>query len=285
MLGKLIKHELIADARLFFPAYVAVLVVAAVGKFFTWLSTRQYIIDRASYSLSKIISWASSLLSVVYVLLFLGVIFLTIFYVIYRFYKNYFTDEGYLMLTLPAKTGTLVTSKFLTAVIWLIASALVTMLSIFITVGQSEAVQNLVKQIKETISLILTTNERLFEDYLGVPGGVFAIEVFIVLIFVGARFIVNWYFAIAFGQLISKEHKIAGAVISFLVFEMASQFLSIFFLRGSYNVANLFLHDLGTNTGHAMQAIVIGLMVYLILFTVALFVATCKIMRNKLNLD
>lgn len=285
MLGKLIKHEIIADTRIFLPSYVAVLVVALMGRFLTWLSTRKYIVDHASYSFSHIIQWASSLLSVIYFLLFVGVIFLTVFYVIYRFYKNYFTDEGYLMMTLPTKTTTLVTSKFLTAVIWLVVGGLVTMLSIYITLGHVEAIQNLIKELKDTISLILTTNENLFEDYLGVPTGVFLAELAIIFVVAGARFILSWYFSIAFGQLIAKDHKIAGAVLSFLAIDIATQILTIIFLNAETSVLSNFITDIGTNTGHAMQSIIIGAIVFLLILIAVMFGLTCRIMNRKLNLD
>ena len=48
-----------------------------------------------------------------------------------RFYKNFFTDEGYLMFTLPVKTSDLILSKTLVAVIWRLISFLFIILSVF----------------------------------------------------------------------------------------------------------------------------------------------------------
>lgn len=49
-----------------------------------------------------------------------------------RFRDNFFTDEAYLTFTLPVKRSTLVFSKFLSALIWLIASLVILLISLII---------------------------------------------------------------------------------------------------------------------------------------------------------
>ena len=49
---------------------------------------------------------------------------------IVRFYKNFFTDEGYLTFTLPVKRSTLLLSKLTSGIIWMLASGAVVMLGI-----------------------------------------------------------------------------------------------------------------------------------------------------------
>ena len=49
-----------------------------------------------------------------------------------RYYKNFFSDEGYLTFTLPVKRTQLLTSKLITAVVASISTFIVTMIDIFI---------------------------------------------------------------------------------------------------------------------------------------------------------
>lgn len=47
-----------------------------------------------------------------------GVVFVVRYFFFYRYYKNLFTDHGYLMNTLPVKSTDLIYSKLIVAVIW-----------------------------------------------------------------------------------------------------------------------------------------------------------------------
>ena len=51
--------------------------------------------------------------------------------IVVRYYKNFFTDEGYLTFTLPVSRTSLLNSKILMALIWLAATAAVCLLSNF----------------------------------------------------------------------------------------------------------------------------------------------------------
>ena len=77
-------------------------------------------------------------LAVLSVLLFSAAVFggsiLAFVLMIYRFYKNLMTDEGYLMFTLPVTTGQLIWSKMIVSAVWLLATAAMDVLSMFISV-------------------------------------------------------------------------------------------------------------------------------------------------------
>lgn len=57
---------------------------------------------------------------------------ITALLMIYRFYKNYMTDEGYLMFTLPVNRHQLIWSKLLSALLYTAASAVAVTLSILL---------------------------------------------------------------------------------------------------------------------------------------------------------
>lgn len=65
-------------------------------------------------------------------------------FVVLRFYRTMFTDEGYLTLTLPVRTGALVMAKFLAAYLLLVVFALValglySLMAFVMSSGDSEA--------------------------------------------------------------------------------------------------------------------------------------------------
>ena len=57
---------------------------------------------------------------------------ITALLMIYRFYKNYMTDEGYLMFTLPVNRHQLIRAKLLSALLYTAASAVAVTLSILL---------------------------------------------------------------------------------------------------------------------------------------------------------
>lgn len=59
----------------------------------------------------------------------IGVIILTEILIFARFYKHFYTDEGYLTFTLPVKRSTLFLSKTLNAMIWNVLNAALLLLS------------------------------------------------------------------------------------------------------------------------------------------------------------
>ena len=76
MLGKLIKHDFLSNARFLGPAYIVMLVIALLGRFVTWLATRKAIMDSVAPAFAHIINLLSSLLTVAFVLAPLAILFM-----------------------------------------------------------------------------------------------------------------------------------------------------------------------------------------------------------------
>lgn len=114
MLGKLIKHEFRATGRILLPVYLVMLLTAALVRGF------QVLTEQTAGEFMRV-------LAVLSVLLFSAAVFggsiLAFVLMIYRFYKNLMTDEGYLMFTLPVTTGQLIWSKMIVSAVWLLATA------------------------------------------------------------------------------------------------------------------------------------------------------------------
>ena len=124
MLGKLLKQDFRATARLILPVYAAVPVLGLFTGLITRLCENQ----------SNIwISILGSLVSFVFSLALIAAVVTTVVLMILRFYRNLMTDEGYLMFTLPVSTTELICSKLIVSVVWFLGARAVDALGLLVT--------------------------------------------------------------------------------------------------------------------------------------------------------
>ena len=285
MLGKLFKHEFIQDSKVMVPSYIVVLILSVISRFLTWISTRKFFVDDSPMAFRRVIYVLSSGISVLFTLAFIALVILSLFYMVYRFYKNFFTDEGYLMLTLPTKPRHLVFSKFLNAIVWTLFSILIALLSFYVSVGHIDVVQDKFQAIGETFKVFLDTQGGLIENQLGTSFQVFVVELIIFALIIFSRFIISWYFAIAFGQLIFKDHKVFGAIFAYFILDIISKMLSGIYMLFITKQLPSMLPAVAASSGQALQATMIGNGILSIIVSVVLYFVICNIMTKKLNLD
>lgn len=202
-----------------------------------------------------------------------------------RFYKNLFTDEGYLMFTLPVKTSDLLLSKTLVAVLWKLISIAFIVLSVFgiATVGISYLSDtSIIQFFQEFVELFADALSEM-RSSMEIPVFLFFLWLFLLgicsLVF-STLFI---YTCICLGQLWSR-HKIGGAIISYFGLRFISRFLRQLlswplsgFLQSIYDI-----EDIGL--GAWMLIMFLTLLVTGGL-CVAMYCICNYIMRKKLNLD
>ena len=102
MVKKLFKHEIKAYLRIMIPVYVCLLAVALLGRVIQFFEADTFI-----YSF---VNGSSIFVYVVAIIACFG--FSSVFSIV-RFYKNLFTDEGYLTFTLPVKISQILNSKII----------------------------------------------------------------------------------------------------------------------------------------------------------------------------
>lgn len=285
MLGNLTKHEFLSVGRIALPSYIAVLVLAAIGRVLTWVTSRQYIIDNVPATFVKIIKALSSIISTVYVFAFIALIILTLFLMVYRFYKNFFTDEGYLMMTLPTRPATLIFSKLLNAWIWIIFSVAIAFLSLYITLGHYTEVMDLLGDVWDNLLQVVDREKEYLEEELGVPFWVFVVELALLVFTYLTRFILAWYDSVAFGMLLSKKHKVLGTVIAYIIIDITSWIIMGIYLAVITKIVPDYYTTLLDSSGKALQIVVLGDTAINIIFSAVLYFFTSYIMKHKLNLD
>lgn len=109
MLGKLLKHELRATARLIPLMYLAAALLALIATVLTSLKLTGY--DIAAGSLLMFAGFASLIVSYIVIIM--------------RFYKGIYGNEGYFWMTLPVSQAKLYLSRLIVGFCWTVASSAV----------------------------------------------------------------------------------------------------------------------------------------------------------------
>ncbi len=128
MLGKLLKYEFRATARIFLPMYAILLVMSAAARL---LYGAQMI-----STLGSILNILTAVVTVAVIGLMTAVAVVTVVLICRRFWTNLLGREGYLMNVLPVTSTAHVWAKLIAAAVWTILSGVVCMAALFIMLSQ-----------------------------------------------------------------------------------------------------------------------------------------------------
>lgn len=266
MLTKLLKYEIKATARLFIPLYLALIIMAGVNRIFPMIT-----VGAIYNSLFGNITAAISM--TVYVTLMIGIFVMTVIVLVQRFYKNLLGNEGYLMFTLPVASWKHIMNKLIIAMMWIVVSGILAVISIFIITPYNE------------ISQILKQLPKLMEEIWSYFGAKFILLGFegIILGILGlASVILVVYTAIALGHLFNK-HKLLASFGMYVVLGIINQ--AVIALYAIVIDKIFILEDNPINNFSDLQVAIISMLVYFIAITIGHFALTRYVLKNKLNLE
>ena len=266
MLGKLLKYEVKSTARIFLPLYASLLIFAVINNIFIRINGENN---------KLVISIISGISIAAYVFIIIAIFVFTLFVMIQRFYKNLLGDEGYLMFTLPVKTGENIITKLLASMMWVIISVIVTLLSIII-ISYND---NIFISILNDLSKISLEINNVF----GISGYLFFAEAFIAIIMTLATSILMVYASIATGQMLNR-HKLLGAFGAYLAFNMIMQIIVsiIVVIASAIELNTVILMEYKNTIPHL---IIIGIIFFNLTFTAIYYIITNLILSRRLNLE
>lgn len=266
MLGKLLKQDFRATARIMLPLYVAVPVLGL----FTGLITR--------LCENQVNFWAnafSALVSLVFSLALIAAVVTTVVLMILRFYRNLMTDEGYLMFTLPVSTTELIFSKLIVSVAWFLGTIAVDALGLLIS-GRFGTYQSGFRfQFTYVLGVPITGAQSA---WLITEAVVFAL-----LCCIAACLMT--YAAMAIGQSFKKNKGLMSVVFFFVLWIGTRMVLTLIFGV---------VYGLGTPAGAAVTMMPMLKAMYVLLgcgcigalaFCVGFFFLTHGMLRKHLNLQ
>ncbi len=263
MLGKLIKHEWKAVGKVLAIMHVALILMAVIGKIMLSID-----VLRKAWPM-----WSALLL--LYVLSVIAVGVGTHIYLAVRFYKNMYTDEGYLSFTLPVKPWEHIFSKTLVCSIWIFIDAVVIVASIIILVMYKGMGTEFLQGWNELIAQLSA------ESMLGVwkvMQGVITVVLSVISV------PLTYYFSISIGQLFNS-HKMLASVVTFFitinVLQVISTVISAVFMIGTLEAVvdteglSLSIYDGMLSIGMVEQIVIV----------IGFWLITNYIMNKKLNLE
>lgn len=210
MLSKLLRHEFRATGRIMLPVYALLLVSCGGCTLFGRLLGR--------YPESTVLSVVQTVFATLFGVTTFGMLLLTLVLMVYRFYKNLMTDEGYLMFTLPVSRSQLIWSKLLVALVW---SVLSTVLAALAWMAEISVVGR-----ENVFSLIAQGLRSLRQHLSGNLTGCAAALVVLCLVSCLVSFL-KFYAAISLGHSFSN-HKVLLSVVFYIGFASSPDIGTIF---------------------------------------------------------
>lgn len=269
MLAKLLKYEFRSTWKMVGLMNLFILVITVLGCIPIFTNTL--------YSPTEMGSTITLLSMTFYCLSICVVSFAVYIYVAVRFYRNLYTDEGYLMHTLPVTPKQLLWSKLISASLYNVVTTFVILISVFVIVLFT--INGLEPQSTAEVYLVLQETWS-FLQAMSVPfliiGGILYLAV------TSVSSVLMCFCAVNLGQLFGKK-KVLSSILSYIGLYALIQTITsicvipamgVFLINGSLdNFALLFNTTL--LLGFAITSVT----------AVLLYLLNSYLMKHKLNLD
>lgn len=260
MLGKLMKYEWKNTMIFLLPLHVALLLVTICGRLVTGLGLK------GSYDLIVVVAL---------VLYFSSVIIISIattIYLLFRFYKNFFTDEGYLMFSLPVTVNQLLLSKLIIAVVWHLINICLSIVSVIVILS----IPKFMIYLKDVFSIM----QESLVTMTGMNFQTICIFIFILTLISTVEGMLMFYLSIAMGNFFGR-HKIIGSFASYIAIYSIIQMTAVVFLL--FSGFNGGVPEDRFNQFYRMT-LVYGFVLGLVML-IGFYAGTHYILSKKLNLD
>ena len=269
MLSKLLRHEFRATVRIMLPVYLLMALTAVLFNLFMHLADRYEVLALQIFR---------GISTFTFVVTLFGSGIVTLCLMVYRFYKNYMTDEGYLMFTLPVSVPQLIWSKLIVALVWGAVTILAMAVSVFLgTVGQGfwQDVMPELNRLLQTLQGTVSTGNLI----------AYILELVLLAILSGLSSYLMFYAAIAMGHSVAN-HKILCSVGFYITFNIALQtitsFLSIFGIVGASRM-DFFTTEPDIPT--LIHQFSVGTIAFDLLVGTAFYLLTHYTLKKRLNLQ
>lgn len=271
MLRKLLKYDFRALNRFLVIIHIILLALALLGR----IALQASVISLGEIGIAGTFG---IFLIIVYVVMILAAIFVTQILVAVWFYRNLYSDEGYLTHTLPVSEGELLTSKVIAGSAWLFVDQLLVAASLGILLLFRPMV-DLAVQNKSMILQVLDLPE-------GLSLGAAALWILVLSLAASLQGVALMYLAVAVGQLF-ENHRVWAAVVAYGILNSVRNALgsAAGFGTGVLSSADNSLVQLlfGGNAG-GLAAAAVSILLSLLIAAVG-FGVTWHLMRTKLNLS
>lgn len=266
MLGKYIKHEFKETGKLMIPLNLVIIVFTLFGALF--LGSRLF--ENPTMALMAIICL------MLYIFSLIAIFIVAYVYFTVRFYKSMYASQGYLTHTLPLSTGSVLNTKVLVSLFWILVTVLFTFLSVAALIFTAFR--------QEWGKMFVDIDVSLVQDSL--IG--FLIPYFFLLLVGCLEQILMIYASLSIGQLF-RQYRILASVGMFFAFYAVIQILGTvtMFITNFFSVNTLFLTpQSGENTFFSFYRHIFSISAIESILLCVIFYIVCYWLTNKkLNLE
>lgn len=266
MLGKLIKYEWKACARVCLPLYLVALATALIARLMGTESAQDVV-----GGIGLVIT------GTVYFGIIIAMFVVTFVILIQRFYKSLLGDEGYLMFTLPVTVSQHIWAKTIIAFVMNLLCGLAAFLSIAILAANTEII-GFFQEFFDEVAFYLRGNPDVI---------LIILEFLLLWILSSVSGIMYIYLCISVGHL-AKKNRVAMAVGAYFGISILQQiimaFISSFDRYGLTGNLLAQINRLGSDVFN-YHPLLLGSAVIDFIYIAIYFLVIRYILTNKLNLD
>lgn len=278
MLKKLLRYDLKSVFKYWWIAAIVSLGLSVAGGFCISVMTAEKDVP----SLIAVLMVLTLIFSIIGIVAF-SIISYILVYV--RFYKNFFTDEGYLTFTLPVKRSQLLNSKLIASVLTMFCTATVIIADIILmfAIGAGESFYNeLLKPMSQSFSELFSTFTASDIVYMWLD-----IILFLILMLLSSVFSTLFLFAcITFASVITKKAKVITAIgIYYVANGFISGFVQILYMFGISAVGNWLTAIPQNMQDPIVTVMLLGVILFVALICLLLYTLEYFMLDRKLNLS
>ena len=200
-----------------------------------------------------------------------------------RFYKNFFTDEGYLTFTLPVRRSQLLNSKLLASLIFMVCTGFVMMadIAVLLLVGIPEEIfsKAFIRGIKLFIEEVSST--------LGFYAVVYILEILAAIVVSSIFAILVIFVCITLASTLTKKHKFIVAIGLYYAYSSVMGFVMQLFMlnTGIYSIVEKIAALSEGELKFIISIILLGGISLMGVGAAGLHVLEEYLLRRRLNLD
>lgn len=283
MLKKLIKYEMLSISRTAFPLMLVALAMSIISSILLTIQERLFSSHRLDSDIFVIPSAILGILQVMSFLVIYTSFFAVSIIILMRFYKNFFTDEGYLTFTLPVTANEQLIAKVVSGFAWEIIATLTLFAAISLNLLLNTALGNTIFSLEmlKMIKNLFQTFFREIYDIVGANIGFYIIELVVLILVSAVSNLLVFYLAITIGSISAKKHRLLRAIGAFFVIDTIRSIASSIIVQ----IFNLTITSVVKQFHITVHIYLLSAIVVSAAVGVAAFLLCRRMLTHKLNLD
>ncbi len=270
MLTKLLKYDFKAIFKYWWIAAISSIGLSVLGG-------GGLMLMNAEMDLPAVVSMTVISVLILVVLSFSVFVILSMILVIVRFYKNFFTDEGYLTFTLPVRRTQLLNSKLIAGGVVTVATYLICAIDVFILLFCGIGGENLFGFLGE----LFTSVTRTMEPF----GLLFWLELLVLFAVWLVFSLLLPFCCVSFASVLTKKARVITAIgLYYGINTMISFLLQLFFFFGLSSLMD-WLYSVPQGMAQPLVILILfGAILLVSVFCAVLYAVQYWMLDRKLNL-